>query len=92
LWAQRTDRLYVTVGIPGDSQNLQINLEDAGKLTLSAEDGATKYHLELEFFDEISKEVGIIFSFHNTSHRTANGKHLEEILTSVSDLKNYFIT
>eukprot|EP00244_Chara_vulgaris_P013938 TRINITY_DN836_c1_g1_i1.p1 TRINITY_DN836_c1_g1~~TRINITY_DN836_c1_g1_i1.p1 ORF type:complete len:154 (+),score=44.30 TRINITY_DN836_c1_g1_i1:218-679(+) len=52
LWAQRTDKIYLTVELP-DAKDPKIKLEPEGKLSFAAKAGTSLYEANLEFFDKI---------------------------------------
>jgi len=60
-WAQRQDRVYLTVNVP-EAVDLQFTLEnDPAKLTFSCVGGdKKKYHFALEFFAPVDKEVSAL--------------------------------
>ena len=57
-WAQRPDKVYVTVLLP-DAKNAKVNLEPDGGFTFSASAGADNYlyELKLDLFDKVNVEV-----------------------------------
>jgi cytosolic prostaglandin-E synthase len=57
-WAQRADKVYVTIQLP-DSKNAKVNLTPDGVLTFSATAGAEDhlYELQLPLFDKVNVEV-----------------------------------
>merc|ERR1712151_1068536 len=55
-WAQRKDKVMVTVDVP-DIEKHDINLTEDGKLSLTAEATSQKFAFELELFAEIDKEA-----------------------------------
>lgn len=63
-WAQRPDKVYVTVLLP-DAKNAKVNLEPDGVLTFSARAGAEDrlYELKLDLFDKVNVEVGNCSTF-----------------------------
>ncbi|XP_074557836.1 uncharacterized protein OsI_027940-like [Curcuma longa] len=56
-WAQRIDKVYITVQLP-DARDVKVNLEPDGIFTFSATAGAASnfYELKLELFDKVNKE------------------------------------
>lgn len=56
-WAQRADKVYVTIQLP-DSKNAKVNLTPDGVLTFSATAGAEDhlYELQLPLFDKVNVE------------------------------------
>jgi CS domain len=68
LWAQRSDRIYLTVSIP-DAKDVKVKTEPNGLFSFSA----TGPHGEpfsfcLELFDSIKPEASLFFNFY-TVHR-----------------------
>eukprot|EP00744_Colponema_vietnamica_P003165 GILI01004886.1.p1 GENE.GILI01004886.1~~GILI01004886.1.p1 ORF type:complete len:168 (+),score=57.78 GILI01004886.1:76-579(+) len=55
LWAQRRDRLFLTVNVP-DAQDPQVSLSPEGKLTFHAKSGSKEYDLTLNLMGEIVVE------------------------------------
>jgi hypothetical protein len=57
-WAQRVDKVYVTVQLP-DSKNAKVDLTPDGVFTFSATAGAKDnlYELTLPLFDKVNVEV-----------------------------------
>jgi prostaglandin-E synthase len=57
LWAQRTDKVLITIALP-DPIDPKINVDASGKLEFSAKAGADKtpYELDLELAGEIDNE------------------------------------
>ncbi|KAF4377166.1 hypothetical protein G4B88_009158 [Cannabis sativa] len=53
-WAQRSDKLYITIDLP-DAQDVKLKLEPEGKFLFSAISGADKipYELDLDLFDKV---------------------------------------
>ncbi|KAK4750364.1 hypothetical protein SAY87_027813 [Trapa incisa] len=53
-WAQRKDKVFITVLLP-DSKDAKVNLESDGVFTFSAKGGAENhaYELKLELFDKV---------------------------------------
>ncbi|XP_004495968.1 uncharacterized protein OsI_027940-like [Cicer arietinum] len=56
-WAQRADKVYVTIQLP-DSKNAKVDLTPDGILTFSASAGAENhlYELQLPLFDKVNVE------------------------------------
>ncbi|KAG6520433.1 hypothetical protein ZIOFF_017489 [Zingiber officinale] len=56
-WAQRIDKVYITVLLP-DARDVKVNQEPDGTFTFSATAGAASnfYELKLELFDKVNKE------------------------------------
>ncbi|RYR01669.1 hypothetical protein Ahy_B06g080538 isoform B [Arachis hypogaea] len=56
-WAQRVDKVYVTVQLP-DSKNAKVDLTPDGTFTFSASAGSAdnQYELKLELFDKVNVE------------------------------------
>ncbi|GFS39783.1 HSP20-like chaperones superfamily protein [Actinidia rufa] len=56
-WAQRPDKVYVTVLLP-DAKNAKVNFEPDGVFTFSASAGADNYlyELKLDLFDKVNVE------------------------------------
>ncbi|MED6127001.1 hypothetical protein PIB30_083909 [Stylosanthes scabra] len=56
-WAQRLDKVYITVELP-DSKNAKVDLTPDGTFTFSATAGAEDhlYDLKLELFDKVNVE------------------------------------
>ncbi|GAV76684.1 CS domain-containing protein, partial [Cephalotus follicularis] len=53
-WAQRSDKLYITIDLP-DSQNVKLKLEPEGKFYFSATSGADKipYEVDFDLYDKV---------------------------------------
>ncbi|XP_062098511.1 co-chaperone protein p23-1-like [Humulus lupulus] len=53
-WAQRPDKLYITIDLP-DAQDVKLKLEPEGKFLFSATSGVDKvpYELDLDLFDKV---------------------------------------
>ncbi|CAN0843688.1 Mogroside IE synthase [Linum grandiflorum] len=51
-WAQRSDRIYITVELP-DATNVKLNLEPEGRFTFSATQDGVAYDVDLELFDKV---------------------------------------
>ncbi|KAF5197802.1 Co-chaperone protein p23-1 [Thalictrum thalictroides] len=56
-WAQRVDKVYITVLLP-DAKSPKVNLEPDGRFTFSATAGAENhlYELKLDLFDKVNVE------------------------------------
>eukprot|EP00262_Sarcandra_glabra_P014014 TRINITY_DN39_c0_g1_i6.p1 TRINITY_DN39_c0_g1~~TRINITY_DN39_c0_g1_i6.p1 ORF type:complete len:188 (+),score=53.98 TRINITY_DN39_c0_g1_i6:132-695(+) len=56
-WAQRVDKVYITVSLP-DAENVKVNLEPDGVFTFSATAGAEHhfYELKLNLHDKVNVE------------------------------------
>ncbi|KAG6516633.1 hypothetical protein ZIOFF_027102 [Zingiber officinale] len=56
-WAQRIDKVYITVQLP-DARDVKVNLEPDGIFNFSATAGVSNnfYELKLELFDKVNKE------------------------------------
>ncbi|XP_017634176.1 uncharacterized protein OsI_027940 isoform X1 [Gossypium arboreum] len=56
-WAQRTDKVFITVLLP-DSKNAKVNLEPEGVFNFSATAGTDNntYELKLDLFDKVNVE------------------------------------
>ncbi|KAM3238013.1 co-chaperone protein p23-1 [Capsicum annuum] len=56
-WAQRSDKLFITVELP-DAKNVKLKLEPEGKFFFSATAGADNlpYEVDLDLFDKINVE------------------------------------
>ncbi|KAL6978402.1 hypothetical protein U1Q18_020070 [Sarracenia purpurea var. burkii] len=56
-WAQRPDKVFITVLLP-DAKNAKVNLEPDGGFTFSASAGAENhvYELKLDLFDKVNVE------------------------------------
>uniref|UniRef100_A0A2P2K662 Co-chaperone protein p23 n=1 Tax=Rhizophora mucronata TaxID=61149 RepID=A0A2P2K662_RHIMU len=56
-WAQRVDKVFLTVVLP-DSKNAKVNLEPEGVFTFSANAGGENhlYELKLELYDKVNVE------------------------------------
>ncbi|KAL3371417.1 hypothetical protein AABB24_008123, partial [Solanum stoloniferum] len=54
-WAQRSDKLFITVELP-DAKNVKLKLEPEGKFLFSATAGADNvpYEVDLDLFDKIN--------------------------------------
>ena len=59
-WAQRSDRLFITVELP-DANNVTHKLEPEGKFLFSATTGVdnTPYEVEFDLFDKVDVNVGV---------------------------------
>ncbi|CAA7059461.1 unnamed protein product [Microthlaspi erraticum] len=53
-WAQRSDKVYITVELP-DAEDVKLKLEPEGKFFFSATSGASKtqYEVDLDLFDNV---------------------------------------
>lgn len=53
-WAQRLDKLYITIDLP-DAKDVKLKLEPDGKFLFSATSGAENipYELDIELFDKV---------------------------------------
>ncbi|KAG7593723.1 HSP20-like chaperone [Arabidopsis thaliana x Arabidopsis arenosa] len=53
-WAQRSDKVYITVELP-DAEDVKLKLEPQGKFFFSATSGASKtpYEVDLDLFDSV---------------------------------------
>ena len=62
-WAERSDKVYLTVLLP-DAKNVKVNLEPDGIFTFSATAGVENslYELKLDLHDKVNVEVCIFFS------------------------------
>lgn len=60
-WAQRTDKIYITILLP-DAKNADVELQPEGKLTFSATVGSqdTPFELNLELYDKVNVEASKI--------------------------------
>ncbi|CAL9131307.1 unnamed protein product [Musa textilis] len=60
-WAQRLDKVYITVQLP-DARDVKVNLEPDGSFTFSATAGAgnNTYELQMDLFDKVNKEASKI--------------------------------
>lgn len=68
-WAQRVDKLYITVQL-ADSKDAKVDLTPDGDFIFSASAGSgdNKYELKLELFDKVNVEVrkcSLILDNHN---------------------------
>ncbi|XP_072989943.1 uncharacterized protein OsI_027940-like isoform X1 [Typha latifolia] len=56
-WAQRLDKVYVTVQLP-DAKDVKVNLEPDGSFTFSGTAGSSNnsYELKLDLFDKVNVE------------------------------------
>lgn len=57
-WAQRSDKVYITVELP-DAEDVKLKLEPQGKFFFSATSGASKtpYEVDLDLFDNVDVNV-----------------------------------
>ncbi|CAA3028142.1 Hypothetical predicted protein [Olea europaea subsp. europaea] len=53
-WAQRSDKLFITVELP-DAKNVKLNLEPEGKFFFSATSGANNvpYEIDIDLYDKV---------------------------------------
>lgn len=53
-WAQRTDRVYITIDLP-DAQDVKLKLEPEGKFFFSATSGPDKipYEVDIDLYDKV---------------------------------------
>lgn len=53
-WAQRSDKLFITIELP-DAKNVKLNLDPGGKFSFSATSGAdnTLYELDFYLYDKV---------------------------------------
>lgn len=60
-WAQRSDKLFITVQLP-DAQDVKLKLEPEGKFLFSATSGVDKtpYEIELDLFDKVNVDVSAL--------------------------------
>lgn len=58
-WAQRTDRVYITIDLP-DAQDVKLKLEPEGKFFFSATSGSDKipYEVDIDLYDKVDVKVG----------------------------------
>lgn len=61
MWAQRKDKLYITVDVP-DVKKEKVTME-AGKVSFEGTSENKNYKLDLELFKEIDPEVRSPFHF-----------------------------
>lgn len=59
LWAQRSDKIYLTVELP-DAKNAQVKLEPDGRFTFTASSKDTKYETELQFYGRVKVDTSKI--------------------------------
>jgi hypothetical protein len=61
LWAQRSDKVFITVSLP-DAKNAQVKLEPDGRFTFSATEGSVnqQYSADLELFGKLNVEASKI--------------------------------
>ena len=55
-WAQRIDKVYITVQLP-DAKDAKVNLEPDGVFTFSGSAGTNVYELKLDLNDKVNVEV-----------------------------------
>ena len=55
-WAQRSDKLYLTVELP-DAKDVKVKLEPEGRFMFSATKDDVPYEVDIELFDKIKVEV-----------------------------------
>lgn len=55
-WAQRSDKLYLTVELP-DAKDVKLKLEPEGRFMFSATKDDAPYEVDIELFDKIKVEV-----------------------------------
>lgn len=55
-WAQRIDKVYITVQLP-DAKDAKVNLEPDGVFTFSGSAGTNLYELKLDLNDKVNVEV-----------------------------------
>lgn len=58
-WAQRSDKIFVTVDLP-DAKDVKLNLEPDGRFLFSAKKDEIPYQVDLELFDKVNAEVHIV--------------------------------
>lgn len=67
-WAQRSDKVYITVELP-DAEDVKLKLEPQGKFLFTATSGASKtpYEVDLDLFDNVdvnvSAKIDLVFFF-----------------------------
>lgn len=68
-WAQRSDKLFITVDLP-DAKNVKVKLEPDGKFFFSATAGADNmaYEVDLDLYDKVDVNVGFALSSRSLSH------------------------
>ncbi|RVX06693.1 Uncharacterized protein CK203_029515 [Vitis vinifera] len=54
-WAQRSDKLYLTVELP-DAKDVKLKLEPEGRFMFSATKDDVPYEVDIELFDKIKVE------------------------------------
>ncbi|KAG8643158.1 hypothetical protein MANES_11G010400v8 [Manihot esculenta] len=54
-WAQRSDKLYLTVELP-DAKDVKLKLEPEGKFSFSATKDDIPYEADIELFDKVNVE------------------------------------
>ena len=55
-WAQRSDKVYVTVDLP-DAKDVKLKLESDGRFNFCAKKDDIPYEVDLELFDKVNVEV-----------------------------------
>jgi hypothetical protein len=55
-WAQRIDKVYITVQLP-DAKDAKVNLDPDGVFTFSGSAGTNLYELKLDLNDKVNVEV-----------------------------------
>ncbi|CAL9781684.1 unnamed protein product, partial [Musa acuminata subsp. burmannicoides] len=63
-WAQRLDKIYITVQLP-DAKDAKVNLEPDGIFTFlaTAGSGNSNYELKMDLYDKVNKEVLVIWTW-----------------------------
>jgi len=59
LWAQRSDKVYLTVELP-DAKNAQVQLEPDGRFTFTATSKDAKYETELQLYGRVKVDTSKI--------------------------------
>lgn len=61
-WAQRLDKVYITVQLP-DAKDVKVNLEPDGIFTFfaTAGTGNNTYELKMDLYDKVDKDVRFSF-------------------------------
>ncbi|KAK4285260.1 hypothetical protein QN277_001986 [Acacia crassicarpa] len=54
-WAQRSDKVYVTVDLP-DAKDVKLKLEPDGRFNFSAKKEEVPYEVDLDLFDKVNVE------------------------------------
>ncbi|XP_054795876.1 co-chaperone protein p23-1-like isoform X2 [Prosopis cineraria] len=54
-WAQRSDKVYVTVDLP-DAKDVKVKLEPDGRFNFSAKKDEIPYEVDLDLFDKVNVE------------------------------------